>query len=1133
MPCRNCGTELLPGKLFCHACGTPVARTCPNCHAEVAAGFRFCPDCGTEIDAAVASPADAPPDDGHTRLAESMPENMAEKIRALRGAIEGERKQVTVLFCDLAGSTAVADHLDPEVYHELLEQYLALAIHEVYRFEGIVNHLAGDGLMALFGAPIAHEDAPERAVRAALAIRDAMAHFNTNLQAERGIALPARIGIHTGPVVVGTVGNDLKMEYTAIGDTTNLASRLESLAQPGTVLISEATARLVRGVFDLREVGPLTVKGKSEPVPAAEVLGLNAETSPMAVAAARGLTPLVGRDAELAQIEACYARLRDGLAQVVSVVGDAGSGKSRLLYEFKQRLAGENVAILEARCSALSQMVPYAPFLAMLRQYFQLAPGEPDEDAHARIARLVHMEPDQIDAEYPLLCRLLSVGTHLGETMPPEDLKRETFRAVGNLVIGTSQYQPVVLILEDLHWIDEPSRELLEMCVGRLARAQVLSLVSHRPDFQASWRTSAALTQITLRPLLDDDVMRIARTVAGGELPVEIEQLLLGKAEGSPFFAEEITRSLLEEGYLKCSEDRRCRLTRPVEEIRIPGTVQEVLAARLDRLGAGAKRLAQVAAVLGRQFRRRQLEELLAAEEIDVGRELLQLMERGIIHRKSLFEDDEYRFGESLTQEVAYEGLLLRHRRLLHERIGAWLESRNGDAPVEGPSLIAHHYARSDNHEKAVEHLLRAATEAERLPAYHAAVDLYRQAWELADGVVRGRPDADARFRRWLMEATTGYLRVTVLYGSSVDPAAERAAERAREMAEAFGELDALATVYTLHGFLFTSDPQRFADGVRLVEQGLATARRVGSDLLVVQSSRAMASTYLLDGRLELAESTVNWAMSELERLGQATAHTDLYLGVRWMQNNVCYFRDQLARTVEGALALYEVSVAASNRTVQSVSATLLAQTYYVRGQYAEARQWAERGLRIGEAIDNHGTIHRAAALCLASAVELGERGERANLARYLDLAEQGLGMGGNLLMSIVPLVEGCIGLGELKRAERLARAAHERAAGRLREMLSSAALGQVALRRGPSHWVEAERWFDRTLELAEALGSRHMHAVANIGMGELAQQYSDRGGAAQYGAQALDSCRAIGLGHYEPRALRLGQEQDAAVALA
>jgi len=490
MRCAACGAELIAGKKFCHACGAPVAVQCRGCGATIDRDFRFCPDCGLQQNAAIHDTAPPPATDAFTRLSRHIPTGLAHKIRATQGAIEGERKQVTVLFCDLVGSTAIAAGLDPEEYADLLDRYLEIVCREVYRFEGIVTHLAGDGLMALFGAPLAHEDAPQRAVRAALGIHEALARFS-------GVALRARIGINTGPVVVGTVGNDLKMDYTAIGDTTNLAARLQSLAEPGTILISETTHRLVRGFFQVRPLGPLAIRGKSERVPAYEVLGRSELATPMAIASERGLTPLVGRAAELAQLEACYRRLGNRV-QIVSVVGDAGAGKSRLVYEFKRCLAGEPVVFFEGRCSSLGRAVPYFPFLTMFKHYFGLATGESPETVCAKVAARTGVPVERIASGYPLLSRFLSLPLGEGRETPANELKRESFDAIAGLVLTESHEAPVVMTIEDLHWMDESSIELLRSLVVRLASARVMVLVTERPDAQTAWPGHVALTRIVL-----------------------------------------------------------------------------------------------------------------------------------------------------------------------------------------------------------------------------------------------------------------------------------------------------------------------------------------------------------------------------------------------------------------------------------------------------------------------------------------------------------------------------------------------------------------------------------------------------------------------------------------------------------
>ena len=1111
MRCTACGTELIAGKKFCHACGARAALSCRGCGATVSPDFRFCPDCGLEIGSAGVH--DAPPpatDDPLARLSRHIPEGLADKIRSAQ-TIAGERKQVTVLFCDLAGSTAIAERLDPEEYHDLLDEYLELAFREIYRVEGIVNQIAGDGLMALFGAPVAHEDAPQRALRAALAIDEALGRLNERLRG-RGLELRARIGIHTGPVVVGTVGNDLKMDYTAIGDTTNLAARLESLAAPGTILASEATYRLVRGFFQVRPTGPLVVKGKSEPVAAYEILGESAAATPMAIAAERGLTPLVGRDEELAQLQACFRRLEGSQAQVVAVVGDAGLGKSRLLYEFRRRLEGEPVIFFEGRCSALA--APYFPFINMLKHYFGLVRGDTADAACAKIAAKVgDHSAERVEREYPALGRLLGMRAGTAGESAPEELKRETFDAVTRLLLGKSQYAPVVVMLEDLHWIDDASRELLETLVARLAGARVMVLVTHRPDDRAAWRTRAPLTQLVLRRLPDADVRAMLHAVAGGPLPGELERLLVAKAEGSPFCAEEITRSLIEEGYLVANGGAR-KLTRPVDEIRIPGTVQEVIAARLDRLGPPAKRVAQVAAVIGRQFHRDQLARVLDGEGIDLERELAELESRGIFHRKSLLASDEYRFGESLTQEVAYEGLLLKQRRQLHERVALLLEAEPGEAGPERSALLAHHYARSDNRAKAMAALLRAAQDAEDLPSYRTAVDFYRRLWELAE-VDRDDPAS----RRAALAATSGLARLSVVFGWPPLEEAERAARRARELAEALGDTEMLPGILYFLGVI-TMLGEDFERGLALAEQGVAAAERAGNKLAVMRLSRGLAVNYAIDGRFELARRAMRWVMDELEPTEHRARLSDLYVSARWVRDNVLYLCDDLDEAFASVVETHAMALSAPNRTVQAGSAGTISQILFLRGEYAEALRWADECLEGNEAIGNVSGFTAPAAVALAARVTLGLA---ADTERYLELIEQGLASGRTVQANFRFVADAYLGLGDAERAERFVQALRARpnSSGRLREAYLETAVGEVMLGLGRPE--EAERPFTRALALAETIGARSTLAEAALGAAQVAAARGDAQTSARQLERALAIAREMRLGHYLARAARLG----------
>jgi class 3 adenylate cyclase/tetratricopeptide (TPR) repeat protein len=1126
MRCQSCDTELVAGAKFCQACGARTPLTCPSCGSPVLSEFHFCPECGFALAPAAAPPPEPPQptfsaeawENRLDRLSRHIPNDLAQKIRGIQGTIAGERKLVTVLFCDLVGSTAIAERMDPEEYRDLLDQYLELAFHQIYRFEGIVNQLAGDGMMALFGAPVAHEDAPYRAVRAAGEIQHALTEFNGRLRARGGVELDARIGIHTGPVVVGTVGNDLKMDYTAIGDTTNLAARLQSLAAPGTILASEATIRLVRGFFQVRAVGPFEVRGKSEPVTAYEILGRSEITTALGVAEARGLTPLVGRQQEVLQLADCFARVRDGSPQVVTIVGDAGSGKSRLIFECKQSLAAE-VAFFEGRCSALKQKVPYAPFAVMLRQYFAITSADPPARAAEKIADKVRPFDPRLDEMYPFLSRLLAVGSAPGTDLPADEIKRETFHALARLVGCVSEQTPVVLIIEDLHWIDDPSREMIELAVSQLSKARVMMIFSHRPDFHATWRSQVALTQLSLRPLSDEHTRAIVRSVAAGPLPADLEERILTKAEGSPFFAEEITRALFEEGYVTV-DNGQATLTRPIEEVLIPGTVREVIAARLDRLGAQGKRVVQIASVLGRQFHSNQLARLLGNDSIDVPAALASLEARGILHRKNLLSDDEYRFGESLTQEVAYDGLLHKERRQIHERIGLLLEAESEDGNSERVALLAHHFVRSDNRRKALEKLLDAARYAEHLPSYRTATDFYRQAWEVGYASLAEGAEVDDDFRRLVLGAALDLCRMAVIYVAPDSVDVENAARIGSDLAEALGDVQSLAGFRTYHGMIVTSDSrERFAEGLALVESGHALAEKSDLPEVALSISRALAFSYLFDGQIERARRITLRVTRGLDAAGHRERLTDLYFGTLWMQNSMLvYGGDDFPAAIADALAAHELAVRAGNRTSRSGMAAVLAHLHFVCGDYSEAKRWADESLEIAEVIGNVATIRIAASIALGSRRELGES---VTAERYLKPLEDGFAMASNLALYVRVIVDVLLSVGEVALAERAARLAYERAGGRLRDMLARQALGEVLTYLGKEQHAEAARCFAEVAELAKAIGLRSMAAHARLGLGRLAVLAGDRAAREIHLVEARSVFAELGLRRYAERAER------------
>lgn len=1061
---------------------------CTRCGADVEAQFRFCPQCGLRVD----------------EQREAKP-------------LVGERKLVTVMFCDLTGSTAIAESMDPEEYSDLLERYIHRAFGEVYRFDGYVNQLAGDGFMALFGAPVAHEDAPERGVRAALAVQRAIADL-----AARQTPVRARIGIHTGPVVVGNVGTDRRMDYTAIGDTTNLAARLEQAAQPGTILMSEATERLVRGRFQVAPTVSLTVKGKTDPITAFEVLGAGGDSGRIELAAVRGLTPFIGRAREMAELEQCFTRARSAECRVVSVVGDAGSGKSRLLYEFRRRLeTEEDVMFFEGRGASLSQTTPLAAFITMFRRHYGIQPDDDLARAVARVeARIAQHEPEDAKPtpETPQMRELL-VSFMLDPTAGPpaslsaDDLKRTVFDIVEHVMRNHASYVPVVVILEDLQWIDELSRELLEHLIHQLNGTRVMFVITERLRDEPLWRPHAPVVPVLLHRLANDDVLAVVRAAADAVLPADLEAGLVRRAAGSPFFAEELVRGLLESGALH-AQDGVATLARPLGEIPIPDTVQEVIAARLDRLPTAVKRVAQVAAVIGRQFGASRLAQILDGEDIDLGAALVELERRGLVHRKGALEGDTLRFGESLTQEIAYESLLFKQRRLLHERVATTLES--GGADAKQSALLAYHYSRSDNRLKALETTLQAAAAAERVPSYDVAARLFQQAYALGEEEMTLNPQP--AIERGLYTAVGALCRYLAMFGLGDMAGGERLAQRGLELAARLNDTNGASTlVYFRSVIIMMQGREHFDRGLAQAEDAFVQAQR-GTDLpTTLNIARGLCFNYIADGRIELAKRTADWILHEVERNATPGQESDFHVAVQWLKSVVLYAADELEAARTLARATYEMAVRRDNRTVRGVCASTLAQINLLHGSWAEAQRWADEGLALAERMGN------VAALLASTSVALVARqaqGVAVDAPRYLDHLERGLTGGtGTSQINFRFVAAAFLGLGgDLTRAETAMRSMYGHVGGRFRQAIGSLSLAMVLHARDGAGSAEAARLYHEALARAEALGTRSLAAEAMVGLVHVHRHAGDHEAAARTAAQAAAIIHDLGLGYLTER---------------
>jgi class 3 adenylate cyclase/DNA-binding NarL/FixJ family response regulator len=660
-----------------------------------------------------------------------LPRHLADKILANRGRLQGERKLVTVLFTDVTGYTALSEQLGEEALFALMDDLYELFIHEVHRYEGTVNELTGDGIVAFFGAPLAVEQAPQRAVRAALALQEAVAQYSARLERARGLRLQVRVGINTGPVVVGTVGNNLRMDYKAVGNTVNLAARMEQTAAPGTVQITAQTHRLVAGYFDCEDLGLVGVKGISSKVRTYRVTGERRAQARIDVARERGFTRLVGREQELHLLCEGFTRAREGYGQAISIIGDAGLGKSRLLYEFRQSLVDEEFTLLEGRCSPYGTAVAYLPIIELLKQNFQIVLNDTDTDIQAKVLRGTEALGADVAAIAPYLFRLLAVEAEssIPVALAPEMVKRKTFEALQMLMLQGAARRPLILTIEDLHWVDKTTEECLTFLLEHIAGARVLLVYTHRPEFVSTWSRKSYHSVITLTRLAPQESRQMLSAMLG-QVEERLTALIVEKSEGVPFFLEELVQSLQETGAIE-RHDGRWRLKSEATALPIPDSVEEVLMARIDRLPDEARSVLQVGAVMGREFRWELLKATTGLADHELLVHLDALTDAELLYARGVPPQTTYLFKHAFTQEAAYRSLLMPRRCDLHRRVALALETLFADRLEEYYGQLAHHFleaAESVEIDKAIDYARCAGARAMTLAAYEEAVRFYQMA---------------------------------------------------------------------------------------------------------------------------------------------------------------------------------------------------------------------------------------------------------------------------------------------------------------------------------------------------------------------------------------------------------------------
>jgi class 3 adenylate cyclase/tetratricopeptide (TPR) repeat protein len=829
MKCPKCQFENPDTQKFCGECGTKLEKACPNCGSNNPPQYKFCGECGQNLTLpSEPAPKDLSFDQKLDKIQRYLPKGLTEKILSQRDKIEGERKQVTVMFCDMEGFTRLSERLGAEEAYTLMDRVYELLIHKVHDYEGTVNEMTGDGIMALFGAPIALEDAPQRAIRSALAIQREMTKFSDALKQEKQGALPLkmRIGIHTGPVVVGTLGNNLRVDFKAVGDTVNLASRMEGLAEPGANYVTEDTFKLTEGLFRFEALGEKEVKGKKEPVKVYRAITPSTRRTRFDVSAERGLTPFVGRERQLELLLDAFARAKTGRGQAISIMSEAGMGKSRLLYEFRKGVANEDVTFLEGKCLSYSRGVAYHPVIDILKANFNVLEGDGDVEIREKVKRGLKILGLDEALILPYFLELLSVKDSGLDKIPisPEAVKDRIMEALKQIVLKGSEIRPLILAYEDLHWADKSSEEVLKYVLESIPGARVLMIFTYRPEFVYTWGAKSFHNQLTLNRLSNRESLAMVNHLLDTEdIDSDLEELILEKTEGVPFFIEEFIKSLKDLNIIE-RKDGRYFLAKDIQDVVIPSTIQDVIMARVDSLPEGAKEVLQTGSVIEREFSYELIKLVTGLQEQELLSHLSVLKDSELLYERGIYPQSAYIFKHALAQEVVYDSILTRRKKTFHEGVGNAIEDLYKENIDEHYGVLAEHYIAGENYEKGADYSRFASKKAAKTGSLNGAI---AQA-EKRIACLEKLPQSD-NVQKKIIDARTalGLYYIQISYFIE----AKEAVDPIIDLALRHGYKRRLSQIYTIIGVYKNWVEEDLPEALKHLEEALNISQEIGDDV--------------------------------------------------------------------------------------------------------------------------------------------------------------------------------------------------------------------------------------------------------------------------------------------------------------
>ncbi len=1085
--CPRCQHQNPADAAFCQECGSRLEAPCPGCGGTNQLGAKFCKKCGQRL-VQIGSTAEPPA----ARLGDPKsytPKHLAEKILTSKAALEGERKQVTVLFADLKGSMELLADRDPEEARKLLDPVLERMMEAVHRYEGTVNQVMGDGIMALFGAPLAHEDHAVRACYAALRVQESVKQYAEEVHRTVGVPLHIRVGVNSGEVVVRSIGSDLRMDYTAVGQTTNVAARLEQMAMPGSILISPETLKLAEGYVVVKPLGARPVKGLEAPLELFEVVGAGTVRSRLQAAAARGLTRFVGRATELEQLRDALDRARSGHGQVVAVVGEPGVGKSRLFWELIHSHRVHGWLIVQAASVSYGKATAYLPVIELLRGYFEIDSRDDPRKIREKVTGKVLTLAPVLAPAVPALLALLDVPVDEApwHALDPLQRRQQTLDAVKRLLLRESEVQPLVVVFEDLLWIDGETQTLLDSLVESLPAARLLLLVNYRPEYQHAWGSKTYYRQLRIDPLPPESADELLDALLGPDVTLgPLKPLLVERTEANPLFLEESVRALVETAAL-AGERGAYRLTQPVEQLTIPATVQAILAARIDRLGAEAKRLLQAAAVIGKDVPMPLLLAIADAPEPEVRAELTRLQAAEFLYETRIFPDLEYTFKHALTHDVAYGGLLHDRQRALHARITEAIERLSTERIAEQAERLAHHALRGELWDKAVSYVRQTGLGAMARGAYREASAHLEQALDAVLRLPKTR------------ETTELTIDIRIDLRNALNPFGEWA-RMGEHLNEAEGLARGLGDRYRLARIATFAVIQRLVIGdydeaLRFGQEALTIARTLGDRSIEVVATSFLGRTHAARGEFTeatrlLEHNVALEADRRYERFG--AANIQWALSGAFLANILSQF-GRFDEAIAHAEAAVQIAEAANHPFTLYQALIDLGLAHLGRGDLPSGTRVLERGLELCRTCQIVvGTPVVAAAL--GAAYALAGRADEA-----LPLVASAVGEFRRRQNHQRPaLILLCAGTTYLaaRRIDEAASYTREalvltrRLGARGSEAHGLCLAGDVGLTAGAE---DAEAHYREALALAGALGMRPLVAHCHLGLGKLYRRVGKR----------------------------------------